>query len=545
MGRTASCAARTTTRTRSFAIEPQWRIRGMIERRDGVVPHRLPGIRRPLRRVAPRAAPSPFEAGNRRLEELTGLASGPVRVSTPSRGWRLKSSGSWHCRHFPRTRMMTGCPPTTRVVVVAFDGLQLLDLAGPMEVLRTATRLGATRPYRTLIATARGRRVRIRERHRPRRRRLARRPRPQPATRRHARSSSGASAAFAADPRPALPRRPPRRSRRRVRTRRLGLHGRVRARRRRPARRLRRHHALGVVRITRAAHHPTVDVQPRPHLRARPRPLDLGRRHRRHRPRCSPSSRTTTAPRSRTRSPAGSSCSPRRPGGQSQFSAQLRAEPRNDPVDRRAPALAPRPPRRRPRRRRPRRPRRHEPAQLRTRVPARDGRSRPPTYVEELQRRGGAPAARVERPHRGRGRRARRPPPRRDAAPGVPAPGRHHARPVPPALRPPRRPDASRPRGARHADRHRPLRGFTALDVIGPVPGLHQRARRRGRRVRRPHGHRSRTTTASCTSTSSTPSPTCHAPSPPRAAAASSPASSPCRARPSSTGSAPRTRTRR
>jgi transcriptional regulator GlxA family with amidase domain len=46
------------------------------------------------------------------------------------------------------------------VVVVAFDGLQLLDLAGPVEVLRTATRLGAEPPYRTLIATPEGRAVR-------------------------------------------------------------------------------------------------------------------------------------------------------------------------------------------------------------------------------------------------------------------------------------------------------------------------------------------------------------------------------------------------
>lgn len=46
------------------------------------------------------------------------------------------------------------------VVVVAFDGLQLLDLAGATEVLRTATLVGANPPYRTLIATPRGRRVR-------------------------------------------------------------------------------------------------------------------------------------------------------------------------------------------------------------------------------------------------------------------------------------------------------------------------------------------------------------------------------------------------
>jgi transcriptional regulator GlxA family with amidase domain len=51
--------------------------------------------------------------------------------------------------------------PTDRtVVIVAFDDLQLLDLAGPVEVFRTATRLGAARPYRTLIASAAGHRVR-------------------------------------------------------------------------------------------------------------------------------------------------------------------------------------------------------------------------------------------------------------------------------------------------------------------------------------------------------------------------------------------------
>jgi transcriptional regulator GlxA family with amidase domain len=54
--------------------------------------------------------------------------------------------------------------PVTReahtVALVAFDGLQLLDLAGPVEVLRTATRLGASPPYRTLIATPGGQSVR-------------------------------------------------------------------------------------------------------------------------------------------------------------------------------------------------------------------------------------------------------------------------------------------------------------------------------------------------------------------------------------------------
>ena len=46
------------------------------------------------------------------------------------------------------------------VVVVATEGLQLLDLAGPVEVLRTATYVGRDPSYRTVIATPGGRDVR-------------------------------------------------------------------------------------------------------------------------------------------------------------------------------------------------------------------------------------------------------------------------------------------------------------------------------------------------------------------------------------------------
>src|SRR5262249_48354905 len=60
-----------------------------------------------------------------------------------------------------RSRMMSAMRSEPHeVVVVAFDGLQLLDLAGPVEVLRAATRLGAAPPYRTAIATPGGRPVR-------------------------------------------------------------------------------------------------------------------------------------------------------------------------------------------------------------------------------------------------------------------------------------------------------------------------------------------------------------------------------------------------
>ncbi|MCU1455444.1 MAG: AraC family transcriptional regulator [Acidimicrobiales bacterium] len=47
-----------------------------------------------------------------------------------------------------------------RVVVVAFDGFQLLDLAGPVEAFRAARELGAQPAYAIEIATPSGRRVR-------------------------------------------------------------------------------------------------------------------------------------------------------------------------------------------------------------------------------------------------------------------------------------------------------------------------------------------------------------------------------------------------
>lgn len=46
------------------------------------------------------------------------------------------------------------------IALIAYDGLQSLDVTGPLEVARTASLLGATPPYRTVIATPGGRRVR-------------------------------------------------------------------------------------------------------------------------------------------------------------------------------------------------------------------------------------------------------------------------------------------------------------------------------------------------------------------------------------------------
>jgi transcriptional regulator GlxA family with amidase domain len=47
-------------------------------------------------------------------------------------------------------------PPDHLVVLVAFDDLQVLDLAGPVEVLSTANLLGAQPPYRTMVVSPNG-----------------------------------------------------------------------------------------------------------------------------------------------------------------------------------------------------------------------------------------------------------------------------------------------------------------------------------------------------------------------------------------------------
>ena len=55
---------------------------------------------------------------------------------------------------------MAPAPGTHEVVVVTFDGFQSLDLTGPVEVLRSASLLGARPPYRIRIAAPRGEPVR-------------------------------------------------------------------------------------------------------------------------------------------------------------------------------------------------------------------------------------------------------------------------------------------------------------------------------------------------------------------------------------------------
>jgi transcriptional regulator GlxA family with amidase domain len=55
---------------------------------------------------------------------------------------------------------MAPAPEAPTVVIVAFDGIQLLDLAGPLEVFHAATALAGPAAYRTVIATPGGRRIR-------------------------------------------------------------------------------------------------------------------------------------------------------------------------------------------------------------------------------------------------------------------------------------------------------------------------------------------------------------------------------------------------
>src|SRR5256885_3625204 len=106
----------------------------------------------------------PSASLNRYAPGPVGMVPGSGRSITPPLS-RVREPGRNHQDNViaatlgvPNDDPMTAAPHT--VVVVAFDGLQLLDLAGPVEVLRTATRLGASPPYRTMIATPDGEPVR-------------------------------------------------------------------------------------------------------------------------------------------------------------------------------------------------------------------------------------------------------------------------------------------------------------------------------------------------------------------------------------------------
>src|SRR5690606_21300014 len=58
----------------------------------------------------------------------------------------------------PARPIDSACPiDPACIALVAFDGFQLLDLAGPADVFSTASLLGADPPYETVVATPRGR----------------------------------------------------------------------------------------------------------------------------------------------------------------------------------------------------------------------------------------------------------------------------------------------------------------------------------------------------------------------------------------------------
>src|SRR3981081_1337737 len=99
----------------------------------------------------------PSASLNRYAPGPVGMVPGSGRSITPPLS-RVREPGRNHQDNViaatlgvPDDDPMTAAPHN--VVVVAFDGLQLLDLAGPVEVLRTATQLRAAPPSSTLVGT--------------------------------------------------------------------------------------------------------------------------------------------------------------------------------------------------------------------------------------------------------------------------------------------------------------------------------------------------------------------------------------------------------
>ncbi len=278
-----------------------------------------------------------------------GPVGAPVRLGPRGNG-RIRGlfviaamARTGHDRRMPRRSAPRGRPaptPDRRVVIVVFEGLQSLDLTGPLEVFDGAGRHPAARvhggyaitvaaagpgPLRTSSGltitpdtTARGgpwadRHARGRRRRRGlHRHRAARARRRGPA------------------PRPVGPPRH------------LGVQRRVPARRSRPARRAAGHHPLGPLRGVRGAL-PRRHRGARPHLRARRQRRHLRRRHRGDGP-------GARAGRGRPRARRGADHRPHAgavPAAPGQPVAVQRAaqcparRPRRDP---RPPALGPRPP---------------------------------------------------------------------------------------------------------------------------------------------------------------------------------------------------------
>src|SRR5437764_1434614 len=102
----------------------------------------------------------PSASLNRYAPGPVGMVPGSGRSITPPLS-RVREGGRNHQRIdiAASSAVLDDVPVTAaphNVVVVTFDGFQLLDLAGPVEVVRTATRLGASPPYRTVVATPDG-----------------------------------------------------------------------------------------------------------------------------------------------------------------------------------------------------------------------------------------------------------------------------------------------------------------------------------------------------------------------------------------------------
>jgi transcriptional regulator GlxA family with amidase domain len=107
------------------------------------------------------AAPygSPAEQA-RTLAVLADLAARPTPTPTPA-----PAPSSTHGRNCLNLDIAAMAPARhdevmRTVVFVVFDDLQLLDLAGPVDVLGGANEMGADPPYRPLLASADGRPVR-------------------------------------------------------------------------------------------------------------------------------------------------------------------------------------------------------------------------------------------------------------------------------------------------------------------------------------------------------------------------------------------------
>ena len=198
---------------------------------------------------------------------------GPCHETAVRRPWRPGQLRGNFCQ-MPAT-------PAARekIVIVAFDGAQSLDVTGPAEVFAHAAREPGGRPYQVVVAARGGGQVRTSSglmlavaalgappvrarRHRPRRRR--KRGRPAGGRRRRAPAGVGGSAGRANAPH------------------RLGLQRRVRARRGGRAGRTHRRHAL-VGRRSPARVPAGAAGRRRRNLRARRAGLDVRGNHDRHR----------------------------------------------------------------------------------------------------------------------------------------------------------------------------------------------------------------------------------------------------------------------